>query len=57
MRALFRLAACMGALSACSSPPAPKCPGSAPAVALHESYCQNGEAARCYFLQKPVDGF
>ena len=26
-------------------------------TALHESYCQNGEAARCYYLQKPIDGF
>jgi hypothetical protein len=41
-------------LAACSSP---KCPGSGPSTALHESYCQNGEAARCYYVQKPMDGF
>ena len=43
-------------LVACTSP-APKCAGAQPATALHESYCQNMEAARCYYLQKPMDGF
>lgn len=29
----------------------------AASTALHESHCPNGEAARCYFLVKPIDGF
>ena len=48
MRWLLLLAACTA--------PNPKCAGMAPSVTLHEDYCQNNEAARCYFLQKPTDG-
>ena len=43
-------------LAGCTAP-AKKCPGAAPSMTLFESYCPNGEAARCYYLQKPNDGF
>ena len=33
------------------------CAGAAPSVRLVEGYCQNGEADRCYFTQKPADGY
>ncbi len=43
-------------VAGCSGSPN-QCPGASPAQTLFESYCQHGEAARCYFTDKPMDGF
>jgi hypothetical protein len=52
MRPLFVLIAVFIMLGGCSS--RDKCAAN---TALHEDHCPKGEAARCYFLIKPVDGF
>jgi hypothetical protein len=43
-------------LVGCSSAPA-TCPGTAPTTLLEEGYCTSGEADRCFFDPKPMDGF
>jgi hypothetical protein len=39
------------------SEPTHKCAGAQPTKTLHEGYCQNGEAARCNYLEEQIDGF
>ena len=33
------------------------CAGAAPSIRLVEGYCPNGQADRCFFTQKPADGY
>lgn len=51
-----------GVVADLAAPPPPAdlsviCAGAAPSVRLVEGYCPNGEADRCYFTQKPADGY
>lgn len=33
------------------------CTGTPPSIRLVEGYCQGGEADRCFYTQKPADGY
>ena len=33
------------------------CAGAPPSIRLVEGYCQAGEADRCFYTQKPADGY
>jgi hypothetical protein len=52
-----RRLACVALVVAGCNAGTPSCPGAAPSVALFEGYCPGGEADRCYFNPKAMDGF